>query len=361
MRVMQLIESLEFGGAEKVVIDLANELATRHDVSICCIKRLGPLATDVDRRIQVHCLHKGEGNDFFLAFRLARLLRKHRIEVMHVHNWGAFLECALAALLARTRVRIHSVHGPYPHYGADWRSRTKLAARHFLERMFATGFTKIVTVSDSIQAYLRDDIRVAASRITTIHNGIRIATPVVPRPAGGMVSCITVGRLARIKNHDMMIRAFHEAGLHGARLYLIGDGPEREKLALLVEELGIADRVEFCGFRHDIAEQLARNDIFLMSSDYEGISIAVLEAMRASLPIIGTLVGGMAETINDGDNGILVPPRNVAAMAAALSKLAQSPAERQRMGQSGRRYLEAEFSIVTMVRRYEQLYTGEAA
>lgn len=360
MRIMQLIETLEFGGAEKVVIDLANALVSRHEVTICCAKRLGALQTSADRRIRTHCLGKKEGNDFLVPFQLARVLRRERIDVLHVHNWGMLLEGALAGILARTPIRLQTVHGPYPQYGPGWRQSFKRNARHWFERIASRGLAKIVTVSDSIQNYVREDIGIDSSRLMTIHNGIKIcASP--PNQTGNIeIAFITVGRLAKIKNHEMMIRAFHMADCPSARLCLVGDGPERNRLELLALELGLGARINFAGFRHDVAELLAQSNVFLMSSDYEGISIAVLEAMRAALPVVGTRVGGMAETVRHGHSGLLVEAGDIEAMAYAIRTLFNSPKERARLGATGRKFLELEFSIETMVERYELLYKGIA-
>ena len=358
MRVLHLIESLEFGGAEKVAIDLANEMANHHDVMICCVKLIGDLGTTVDRRIRVVCLEKREGNDYSLPFRLARLLRKMRIDVLHAHNWGVFLEAALAGALARTRTIIHTVHGPYMDYVPGWRSYLKRSLRHLLERLFAPQFAKVVTVSDSIQKYIKTEIGIAASRLLTIHNGIAADNVVPSARADDLIKCVTVGRLAEVKNQAMMIRAFHAANCANARLCLIGDGPERQNLGTLVRELGIEARVTFTGFRKDVAAMLSESDIFLMSSNYEGISIAVLEAMRAGLPVIGTRVGGMSEVVKE-QTGVLVEAGDVNGMARALRALILSPDRRAVLGLAGRKFLEAEFSLQNMVGQYEQLYKGE--
>ena len=357
MRILHLIESLEFGGAEKVAIDLANAMAERHEVTICCVKQIGDLGGTVDARIRVLCLNKREGNDYFVPFRLAQILRDFRIDVLHAHNWGVYLEAALAGLLARTQVAIHTVHGPYLDYLLGWRPRLKRTVRHTLERLFSPRFAKIVTVSDSIQQYIRDEIGIAPSRMLTVHNGIKTQGIPIARKDNGEIRCITVGRLAEVKNQTMMIRAFHAADCRNAKLYLVGDGPERAKLAALSRELGIEDRVVITGFRQDVSDLLAQSDIFLMSSHYEGISIAVLEAMRAGLPVIGTSVGGMAETVKP-DTGILVAANDVAAMADAIRSLIHSPNLRSDLGAAGQKFLEAEFSIDQMVARYELLYGG---
>ena len=360
MRILHLIESLEFGGAEKVAIDLANAMADHHDVTICCVKRIGDLGASVDRRIQVLCLDKGEGNDYFVPFRLARILRRFRIDVLHAHNWGVFLEGAVAGTLARTPVLVQTVHGPYMDYAPGWWPQFKRSLRHRLERALASHFVKIVTVSDAIQQYIRDEIGISGTRLVTIHNGINIDASAPASKRDSEITCITVGRLAEIKNQAMMIRAFHFAECRNARLWLVGDGPERARLEALVSALGLGERVIFAGFRHDIGEQLAQSDIFLMSSNYEGISIAVLEAMRAALPVIGTRVGGMSETVNER-TGILVDLEDFQAMAEAIRTLVDSPANRARLGIAGRQFLIAEFSIQTMVERYDLLYKGTSA
>jgi glycosyltransferase involved in cell wall biosynthesis len=360
MRILQVIESLEFGGAEKVVVDLANELATRHEVTICCVKRLGDLARDVDSRIRVLCLDKAEGNDYRVPFRLARIAAAAGADVLHTHEWGVFLEGALAGALARTPVLVHTVHGPYTAYPPGWRSRLKRSLRHAIERRAIRRFARLVTVSDSIQTGIRDEIGIDSRRMTTIHNGIRVGSAARPASEGRShgVTFIAVGRLARIKNHELMIRAFRALGDARSRLLLVGDGPERAVLEALARELGLESRMQFLGFRRDVADLLAASDAFLVSSDHEGVSIAVLEAMRAGLPVIGTRVGGMAETVKDGRTGLLVTQGDVDSMARAMRLLVESPEERKRLGSEGRRYLESEFSIENMVSRYERVYRG---
>ena len=154
MRVMHLIESLEFGGAEKVVIDLANAMAQRHTVVVCCVKKLGDLRSSVHADIPVLCLGKGEGNDWRVPFRLRDLMREHRIDVLHSHNWGVFLEGALAAWLSPAVVLINTVHGPYMDYAPGWTSQFKRRARHLLERIASWRHRCVVLVSDAIAAYI---------------------------------------------------------------------------------------------------------------------------------------------------------------------------------------------------------------
>lgn len=359
---MHIIDSLEFGGAEKVLVDLANNMADSHEIAICCVRKLGELASEVDKKIKVFCLNKGRGNDYRLPFQLARLIRAERFDVVHTHHWGIFLEGALAGFLSRAPVLVHTVHGSYIVYPHGLASRLKVAIRHVLERLLARRFTRIVAVSDSIQAYIERDIGIPARHMITIHNGIRSESVLSAgeNRKGGEVVFVTVGRLAAVKNQNMMIRAF--AGLlayHAdAALWIIGDGPERKNLAALVDQLALNGKVQFLGYRTDVDKILGDSDIFLMSSRYEGISIAILEAMRAKLPVVATRVGGVPETVIDGDTGLLVESDDVNAMVAAMRKLVASRELRRAMGLSGNRLLDREFSIRTMVENYQRLYAS---
>ncbi len=360
MRVLHVIESLDFGGAEKVTVSLANSMAESHEVSICCIKRVGVLGAQLDKRIGVFCLNKGEGNDYLLPLRLARLIRKHAFDVVHTHNWAVFLEGGLAGLLAGTPVLLHTVHGPYADYPPTLGSRLKIALRHLIERWLARRFRSIVTVSDAIRGYIEKDIRIPANRLVTVHNGIPATTDACsPRPEQSRVTFMTVGRLAPIKNHAMMLRAFHEMAKTNphVRLVIVGDGPERPALEAYVRQQRLEDRVTLPGFRDDIDALLPEADVFLLTSRYEGISIALLEAMRAGLPAIGTAVGGIPETIIDGKTGLLVAPDGLETLVKAMVRLVASKSLRDEMGKQGYDYFMKEFSLATMLARYQQLYT----
>jgi glycosyltransferase involved in cell wall biosynthesis len=360
LRILHIIESLDFGGAEKVTVSLANGMAKSHEVSVCCLKRVGVLGAQLDKRVEIICLDKGEGNDYRLPLRLARLIRKNACDVIHTHNWAVFLEGGLAGILAGTPVLLHTVHGPYPDYPPTPGSRLKIALRHLIERRLARRFRHIVTVSDAIRGYVGKDIRIPDDRLVTVHNGIPdTGGGYAPRPERTSVTFMTVGRLASIKNHAMMLRAFQELAKTQpqVRLVIVGDGPERQAIESYVRQHRLDDKVTLPGFRDDIDTLLREADVFLLTSRYEGISIALLEAMRAGLPAIGTAVGGIPETILDGKTGLLVAPDDDTALVRAMTALAGSKTGRDEMGKQGYDYFMLEFSLATMLARYQQLYT----
>lgn len=364
MRILHLIETLDFGGAEKIVISLANATAAEHEVAICCVKRVGELGAEVDARVKTFSLGKGEGNDYRLPWRLARILRVGRYDVLHTHNWGVFLEGGIAAMLAGTRVRVHTVHGPYREYAAGFVPRAKLALRHLLERQVARRFDRVAAVSDAIAAYIVHDIGVTSGNVCTVHNGIPVQGAEVAPQAGSAEEPVflTVGRLAEIKNHALMLRAFRRALDAGARarLRIAGDGPMREAIEAQRVSLGLGNAVEMLGFRDDIPQLLRGADVFLLTSRYEGISVALLESMRAGLPVIATRVGGIPETVRDGETGLLFGAEDEAGIAGAISELARDRGRREALGRRARDLLHEEFSLERMTGRYLDFYAGAA-
>lgn len=359
MNILHVIETLDFGGAEQVTVHLANRLSEHHRITLCLVKGrgelIGRLADDIDRV----CLDLGEGIHFGLPARLAALIRERAIDLVHVHNWALFFETWLGVRRAGRCRMLLTVHGPYTAYGPGAAQRAKRWLRHFVERMASRDARvgRIVTVSDAIQQYIRSDIGIPARKLQTIHNGIA-GIGYHPLQYQGTVRLITVGRLAAVKNHALMLDALADCARRDRRLPLtvVGDGPLRAELEERVRELGLDGQVEFLGFRNDIAELLAAHDLFLLSSDYEGISIALLEAMRLGLPAVATRVGGIPETIVDGETGVLAPPRDARAYADALLRLAGSAELRWRMGAAAQRHFGAEFHEDRVLGKYLALY-----
>lgn len=361
MRILHIIESLEFGGAEKVVISLANSMAGTHEIAICCVKTIGALGPEVDTRIRVSCLNKGEGNDYLMPFRLARIIRRNAYDVVHTHEWGVFLEGGLAGFLARAPALVHTAHGPYTAYPDTPGSRVKISLRHFLERLISRCFHRIATVSDSIREYIVREIGIDPRIVITVHNGIPVDDDLPDARSGtGEVAFIAVGRLAEIKNHQLMLRAFHETLKSGvqARLIIVGDGPERERVDDYRRANRLESKVTLLGFRSDVGELLSKASVFILTSRYEGISIALLEAMRAGLPVVATRVGGVPETVHDGETGLLVELDDLPGLVKAMLRLAQSAELRREMGRRGRDFLVEEFSLAAMSARYAKLYSG---
>lgn len=365
---MHIIESLEFGGAEKVVVHLANMLSKQCQVSICLTKRKGELVNQLNKNIKVYFLDTGEGNNLELPKKLTQLIVSEKVDILHSHDWGVYLESALAVKRANRAKLIHTVHGHYTSYSPGWKSTIKKIVRHFLERRASNYTFKLVPVSDSIKEYIVKDIGILSEKIKRIHNGIAdFDNPFVSKTpdtrtedsqSEKSLKLITVGRIAKIKNYPLLLNAFAIAVKEHKKILLevVGDGPELDRLIELAKQLEIEEYVNFAGFQTNISERLAANDVFVLSSDYEGISIAILEAMSLSMPVIATSVGGVPETVEHDKTGYLIKNQNVQDYAEAIISLAHSKSKRIGLGKQARLHFENHFHESVVLKQYIALY-----
>ena len=362
MHILHLIESLEFGGAEKVVVHLANKLSKHYTISVCITKRRGELEKLLDKNIKVYYLNTGEGNSFELPKKLKSLIIDNNIDIVQCHNWGLYLEATLATKLSGRAKLINTVHGHYTQYPDGLVSSIKIYLRHLLERLASLYTYKIITVSDSIQDYIINDIHISEQKLLTIRNGITALQidKSIKHDKPDTTKLITVGRLAQIKNHKLLLEALKLSIDHGTSvtLTIIGDGPEMNNLVEQTRLLGIADSVTFLGFRNDISTLLQSHDVFVLSSDYEGVSIAILEAMSISLPVIATNVGGNSEVVVDSSTGLIVDKGNAEMLSSAIDKLSNSSELRETFGKQGKNNFDRYFDEDIVLNQYIDLYTS---
>jgi glycosyltransferase involved in cell wall biosynthesis len=227
------------------------------------------------------------------------------------------------------------------------------------ERLLRPLRARVLAVSHAQVDYLTGFLKIPAERIGCIRNVLEPSFVARRSPDARrdrpVVICVAGFRAE--KDHTTLLNAFRTvAGAHPAAvLRLVGDGPERPAAAALARELGIADSVEFLGNRSDVEQLLPDADVFVLASyAVENLPFAVLEAMTAELPVVATDVGALAELVLDGVTGRLVPPRDPAALAAALGQLLADPDRAREMGRAGGEHLRAQFSYEEFVARLEE-------
>jgi glycosyltransferase involved in cell wall biosynthesis len=211
---------------------------------------------------------------------------------------------------------------------------------------------------------------VPAARCHIVPNGIEIARYAAtfrqPPPPGSR-SVLCVGRLTRQKGQDVLLRALPmlRQAVGPVTVTLLGEGPERERLAALATELKVADAVRFVGIAKDVRPHLAAADAFVLPSRFEGLPFALLEAMAAGVPAVATAVDGSADVIRDGANGLLVPPEDPAALARALARVLVDSQFADRLSVAGRQTVAQQYSVDTVAERtleiYRQALTGPPA
>jgi glycosyltransferase involved in cell wall biosynthesis len=215
--------------------------------------------------------------------------------------------------------------------------------------------------SAALQAVLINRHGVPAHRVTVIKNGVDadyFRPPVTRQDLAPVI--LSVARLVPDKDPGTLVRAFRLAAAEHpeAQLWLVGDGPLKEPLGRLVQDLGLTARVRFLAARPDLRPLLHRASLLALSSVAEALPNVVLEAMAAGLPVVATRVGGLPEMVTPGCTGWLAPPGDAPALAAAISQLLGSGETRRAFGQAGRRRVQQDFSLTAMARRHQEVLQG---
>lgn len=352
LKVAHVVESLEIGGLERLIVDLAR--GSDRDRFEACVVTLGApgrLAAEVEALgWPVHPLHARPGLSPRAVFRMARLFRRERVGVVHTHSEGPLLYGTAAARLARVPRVVHTRH-----HGPDLgRSRRVLA----LMALAARWVDRLVCVADDGARHAVAE-GVPASRVLTVWNGIDLDRfgYLGPAPDG---PAVVVARLDPVKDHPTLLRAVGLARRAGSdlRLEVAGSGSSEAELRSLAESLGLADAVRFLGAVDDVPSLLGRARLLVLPSRMEGISLTLLEAMARGLPVVATRVGGNPEVVVDGETGHLVAAGSPEALADAMLDVWNDPEAGRGLGRAGRARVEAHFDVRRTVGRYEAIYQG---
>ncbi len=361
IRVAHLAARLPVGGMENVVASLVRGMpADRYESAIWCLEEADRLGCELRAGgTKVVELGRRRRRDLGLFWRVAALARASRIDILHCHDELSWFYGTIGASLAGVPRIIMTVHG----------RRAQIAKRHLREqRLLAWRTATIVCVSACLRQQLLDQLGVAATKVVAIPNGIPLppcgssaaaaqARAALGVPQGALVvGC--VGELSPVKNFDLAIEAVAVARalVPGLRLVLIGDGPCRPQLAQKVSALGLQEVVQFAGLRRDVETLWAGFDIYLCSSNYEGLSLSILEAMAAGRAVVATAVGGNPELVHPNETGVLVPSGDKTAMAGALVSLARDPAKRRSVGFRAQVLARRAYARETMIGNYDCLY-----
>jgi glycosyltransferase involved in cell wall biosynthesis len=354
-----LITLAEAGGAQTSVSLLLPGLTGEFDVTVAA-QGSGPLR-DAARAagvsfVQLEHMRRAISpwQDALALIELVRLCRRLRPEIVHAHSSKAGALGRLAAALARVPVRVFTVHGwSFAAYGG-------LPGRLYLwvERRLRRLTTAVVCVAEASR-----DVGIAAGtcpaeRTLVIHNAVDVAAFGASEQLRGTPQVVSIGRFAFPKDFATLVEAL-AATRADYRAAFVGEGPLLPEIAAVIRERGLAERIDLLGSRSDVPAVLASADIFVLSSRSEGFPISVLEGMAAGLPVVATDVGGVSESVVDGETGLLVPPDDPGALAAALDRLLTDRALRLRLGAAGRERARRHFDLAGFRRAHVELYLRE--
>lgn len=359
--IVHMIDELPRDGAEMLLVDLMRLRMPGCRYQIVCLIRGGPLEQDFQRLgIQVKIFGRRHKFDIGLVFRVAAWLRKEKVDVVHTHLFTADTYGRLAARIAGVPAVFSTVHNIVN----PWKG----SGRKAIDRLFARLSTAVVGCSEEVTKTLASRDKIPVAKLVSIPNGIDLqkfssfsgagvreefGLPVERQLIG------VVGRLHEQKAHDDLFRALALLPQVRARqltCLVIGTGDLLAPLTQLVKELGLEDCVIFTGMRTDVPRLVAALDVFVMSSRWEGLPIALLEAMASAKAVLCTRVGGIPDVVIDGDNGVLVNAGDVAHFAQRLDALLQDADLRQRLGHRARETVIARFDVSRTATAYNRLH-----
>ena len=354
----------EIGGAHVHVRDLSSALRSRGAEVIVLSGRGDRFPNYLkERGIPFHCIRNlqrsvGPFQAVKAVLEIRQLLREVRPDIVSTHSTSAGV---LGRIAARSLgiPALFTAHGWGFTKGHPWSQRLVF---WLVEWVTAPLASRIITVCDSDFRAAERSCLTRKERLVAIPNAMPdIQDSLRARPEKSPPRIVMVARMAEQKDHSTLLRALAQLSDLDWQLELVGDGPLLPGLKELAASLGIASRIRFAGYRTDVAERLADGQIFVLASNWEGFPRSILEAMRAGLPVIASDVGGVRESVREGETGFVVPRGNVDVLRDRLRVLIVSPMQRNQMGAAGRASYERRFSLERLVAETTAVYDSVLA
>jgi len=391
IKILHIIRDLDFGGAQEVVRTLVEYLASDECLPIVCTFKDGPLRHEIERKgITVEILAPPRHSFlFFPGFiadmvriwrSLTALVKKHSINIIQTHLLRT-LDFLVLLLKYTSPVRavfwtFHSAEFELTRRQLSqhkWLLKPKNFIHRHLYRMASNLASGLIAVSDEVKTTMLHTIGPIQDKITVIYNGVDIKRYGVPidkmqvcsqlglKPDAYIIAVVAI--LKEAKGHRYLIEAMRDVtSRYGdVQTLLIGDGPKREELHEYVKRLDLEGYIHFLGTRLDIPELLAASDLFVLPSLYEGLSMALLEAMASSKPIVATAVSGTIKAMSASQTGLVVPPQNSQELSKAIIQLISNPEQAYKMGKAAKRRVEANFSARIQAEKHLVLYKSMTA
>lgn len=362
VRVMQIIDSMAFGGAEVLIRGLTCGLLERGYEVMVRYSTPGPIAEEIKAmNIPIARLPRLGRLDPSLLLRMWLEIRREKPDVVHTHLFKSDFHGRIAARLAGVPVVVSTLHN------CDrWATNPLLGNIYGITSRLAD---RLIAVSQEVQDYAIRYGLGSSGRIVTIPNAIPLErferNPIlgeeIRREFHISDSAPLIGIVARLtqqKDHATFLQAAARISevQPDSRFLIVGEGPLRETLVDQARSLGLSEVVIFCGGRPDMQAIYSSLDVLVFSSRWEGLPVALLEGMAAELPVVATNVGGISGVLRDGEMGRIVPPGEATLLADACLELIADPAKRRQMGQIARAHIYSSYSMDAMVDTTSNLY-----
>lgn len=362
INLLHVTFDMHIGGTEQVIKNLIEATdKTKFNASILCIESpIGPFGELLSNKgYEVDSIARKQGFDLKLIFKIRKYVIRHKIDVLHCHQYTPWVYGVLASILTGTKV-IFTEHGRFYPDRSSWK-------RKYINPMLVKLTDHITAISKATKQALVDYEYIPASKIEVIYNGIAelegdfSVTQQLRKKLSIPEDSLILGTIARldpIKNHRLLISSFARVQKKYPNLILIivGDGEMRLDLEMLAKQLDISNKVIFTGFQANPVDYLQLMDIFLLPSLSEGTAMTLLEAMSLSKPCIVTDVGGNPEIIEDKVNGLVTPSDDENTLISACDLLIKDSKLRKKLGDTGRTRFEKRFTVQCMLKNYQEIY-----
>lgn len=361
-KILQLIDGLNVGGAEVLLVDLVRGIKASGDDVCVGYSTRGPLEKKLhELDVAFVRLPRLGRIDPILFLGMCRLILCERPDIVHTHLFKSDLHGRLAARLCGVPVVVSTSHN-----NDVWARRFPLGQLYGLTAKLTD---KVIAVSDEVRDYQIQHTGIDSEKICVIENGVDIRRFSNQIEAGhafrkefqidpDALLIGIIGRLKPQKDHANFLNAAAQikGKIPEARFLIVGDGPLREELKLKAQALGLESSVIFCGLRQDIPAILSALNLLVISSKWEGLPVTLLEGMAARCPIVSTAVGGVPNVVADGESALLVPPEDPSALAIACIKILREPALAQTLVNAGFGRAQQQFSLDAMIHKILKLY-----
>ncbi len=349
-----MIGGLGYGGAERLLLDICKRIdKQKFKISVCVMRDDDNfLLPDFEEYgIEVKTFNKSGKTDVELVNRLTLYLKQEKPDIVHTNLFAADFWGAWAARRAEVKKIISTRHDILN----EGRAKT------FLGNRSRKKMDKVIAISNVIREHLINNEGLDFEKVEVIYNGIdtrKFANPDKKILKNKPFIIGNVGRMSKEKGHKHLIRACRFLPKEDWRLQLVGDGPLRGELESIVSGLGMKENVKFIGTTHDVKKYLATWDVFVLPSESEGLSLAVLEASAAGCLVIGTNVGGVPEIIQDKKNGLLFKAKNIEQLFSHLQWVFENPREAKKLAAQMQNDVKEKFDINLTVKQYQDLYNS---
>ena len=355
IKVLEVIDSLGSGGAESLLKNFVLEAKQNNifNIEIATLYSNAIFKEEIeDAGISIWDLGLTFKFNLMGVIELIKLIKERKYDIIHVHLFPADVFAAIASLFLPRNIKwIFSEHG------AHNRRRT-LKIFKILDNFTYSRYSKIVCVSKQVEFALLNWIPSNKGKTKVISNAVPI--PKFLNPCSVKTyDILFVGRLVREKGIDILLKAIKilkNKYSKNLKIAIVGDGELKENLNNLTVELGVNKEVKFFGVRKDVKELMVSSKIFVLPSRWEGFGLVIVEAMSNMLPVIATNVGGVPELIENGKDGILVPPENPKALARAINSLLENKELREKLSQTAYKKVREKYSIDTYSVRMLDFY-----